>query len=108
MTLGSGGAFKCEWTSNGGGSNILFRIGKRFGSTQNYKDVGNISITYNAKYSPNGTSYLSVYGWTQNPLVITSRITIMAAIIQEAAAQWLTVLNSHFKEREHTEYTSAQ
>jgi len=65
MTVGSKGAFKCEWTSNGSGSNILFRSGKRFNATpQTYDKVGNITISYTAdEYTPNGTSYLSVYGW---------------------------------------------
>jgi len=71
MILKSGGAFSCEWTNNGAGGNILFRSGKRFGSTQSYSQIGEISISYKAKYTPNqgGASYLSVYGWTQTPLV---------------------------------------
>ncbi|MDR0503337.1 MAG: glycoside hydrolase family 11 protein [Treponema sp.] len=71
MTLGSGGNFSCEWATNGSGSNILFRSGKRFGSTQTYSQVGNITIRYTAVFTPGngGASYLSVYCWTQNPLV---------------------------------------
>jgi len=71
MTLGDAGTFTCEWNNTGPGGNILFRSGKRFGSSQTHSSVGNISISYSAKYSPSGggASYLSVYGWTQNPLV---------------------------------------
>jgi len=68
MIIGEGGTFKCEWGSYG---NILFRSGKRFNSSQPYSALGNITITYSAKYTPgeSGVSYLSVYGWTRNPLV---------------------------------------
>jgi len=68
MTLGEGGTFKCEW---GGSGNILFRSGKRYGSNQPHTIYGNFSIKYNARYNPgtSGISYLSVYGWTRNPLV---------------------------------------
>ena len=69
MTIGDEGTFSCEWHSNSGSSNILFRNGKRFGNSRTHKQVGNITITYAAKYNPYGLSYLSVYGWTQNPLV---------------------------------------
>lgn len=69
MTIKDAGTFNCEWSSNGSGSNILFRMGKRFGNSRTHKQVGDISITYAANYSPEGTSYLSIYGWTQNPLI---------------------------------------
>jgi len=68
MTLGEGGAFKCEW---GSGGNILFRSGKRYSSAQPHSVFGNFTIKYSAVYNPgnSGVSYLSVYGWTRNPLV---------------------------------------
>ncbi|MDR0503567.1 MAG: glycoside hydrolase family 11 protein [Treponema sp.] len=68
MTLGEDGAFSCEW---GGGGNILFRTGKRYNATQPHSAYGDFSIKYSAKYNPgtSGVSYLSVYGWTRNPLV---------------------------------------
>ena len=66
MTLNGGGTFSCSWNNIG---NILFRTGKKLGSTQNYQSYGNIVIDYACDYRPNGNSYLSVYGWTQNPLV---------------------------------------
>jgi endo-1,4-beta-xylanase len=59
MTLGEGCNFSCEW---GQVNNILFRKGVRPGS----KDV---KIVYSAVYKPQGNSYLSIYGWFENPLV---------------------------------------
>jgi len=66
MTLTGGGTFTCSWSNI---NNILFRTGKKLGSTQTYQQYGNITIDYACNYQPNGNSYLSVYGWTQNPLV---------------------------------------
>lgn len=66
MTLTSGGTFSAEW---GGINNILFRKGKRFDQTQTHQQIGNMSISYGAEYYPNGNSYLTVYGWTVEPLV---------------------------------------
>ncbi len=58
MILGEGGDFSCTWDAH----NILFRKGIRPGSK-------NQLITYEADYKPNGNSYLTVYGWTKNPLI---------------------------------------
>jgi len=71
MTLGEGGAFNCEWTNKGNGGNILFRSGKRYNSSQSHSKLGRFTINYSATYNPgsSGASYLSVYGWTRNPLV---------------------------------------
>lgn len=66
MTLDSGGTFSCQWSNI---NNALFRKGKRFNETQTHQQVGNISVNYGATYSPNGNSYLCVYGWTVDPLV---------------------------------------
>jgi hypothetical protein len=60
MELGPGGAFSIEWGS--GTENVLARKGLRPGSL-------NQVITYAAEYRPNGNSYLTLYGWTTNPLV---------------------------------------
>jgi len=66
MTLTGPGTFTCSWSNI---NNILFRTGKKLGSTKYYQDYGNIYIDYACNYRPNGNSYLSVYGWTQGPLV---------------------------------------
>ncbi len=66
MTLNSGGTFSAEWNNV---NNILFRKGKKFDETQTHQEIGNISINYGANYQPNGNSYLTVYGWTVDPLV---------------------------------------
>lgn len=66
MTLNSGGTFSAEWSNI---NNILFRKGKKFDETQTHQQIGNISINYGANYQPNGNSYLTVYGWTVDPLV---------------------------------------
>ncbi|WP_423198610.1 glycoside hydrolase family 11 protein [Clostridium cellulovorans] len=66
MTLTGGGTFSCSWSNI---NNILFRTGKKLGSTKTYKDYGKISINYDCNYQPNGNSYMAVYGWTEDPLV---------------------------------------
>lgn len=66
MTLNSGGAFSAQWSNV---NNILFRKGKKFNETQTHQQIGNMSINYSATYQPNGNSYLTVYGWTVDPLV---------------------------------------
>ncbi|NLD47736.1 MAG: glycoside hydrolase, partial [Clostridiaceae bacterium] len=66
MTLNGGGTFSCSWSNI---NNILFRTGKKLGSTKKWQDYGNITINYACDYRPNGNSYMSVYGWTQDPLV---------------------------------------
>ncbi len=66
MTLNGGGAFSCQWSNI---NNALFRTGKKYNETQTHQQLGNISINYACNYQPNGNSYLSVYGWTVDPLV---------------------------------------
>lgn len=67
MILNSGGAFYADW--GGGINNILFRKGKKFDSTQTHQQIGNMTINFGANYNPDGNSYLTVYGWTLEPLV---------------------------------------
>jgi len=59
MTLGEGCNFSCQW---GQVNNILFRKGVRPGSRDEV-------IVYDADYNPQGNSYLSIYGWFEDPLV---------------------------------------
>ncbi|CAG7853260.1 Endo-1,4-beta-xylanase B Short=Xylanase B; AltName: Full=1,4-beta-D-xylan xylanohydrolase B; Flags: Precursor [Serendipita indica DSM 11827] len=55
---GAGGSYSVTWSGNG---NWVGGKGWNPGSAQ--------AISYTADYRPNGNSYLSVYGWTTNPLI---------------------------------------
>jgi len=68
MQLTGPGTFWCNWAD---ARNILFRIGKKLGSEMSYEEYGNILIDYKAShYIQSGSvSYLTVYGWTQDPLL---------------------------------------
>jgi len=66
MTLENGGNFSCQWSNIG---NILCRKGKKFDASKTHNQIGNISIKYDAQFTPGGNSYLCVYGWSKNPLV---------------------------------------
>jgi len=66
MTLTGGSTFTCSWSNI---NNILFRTGKKLGSTKAWQDYGGISLNYTCNYQPNGNSYMAVYGWTKDPLV---------------------------------------
>ena len=66
MILKEDGKFSCSWDNIG---DVLFRIGKRWDSTQTYKEIGNIKVNFEFDYESKGTTYLSIYGWTKNPLV---------------------------------------
>jgi len=55
---GAGGEYSVTWS---GGGDIVGGKGWNPGSARD--------ITFSGTYSPNGNSYLSVYGWTTNPLV---------------------------------------
>ncbi|KAG0648345.1 putative endo-1 [Hyphodiscus hymeniophilus] len=58
FNLGPAGTYTMTWSGNG---NLVGGKGWMPGSAQ--------AIAYSGTYSPNGNSYLSVYGWTTNPLV---------------------------------------
>ena len=66
MTLNSGGTFSANWSNV---HNILFRKGQKFDETQSHQQIGDISIDFGVNYQPRGNSYLTVYGWTVDPLV---------------------------------------
>ncbi|KAG8938635.1 hypothetical protein FRC04_008133 [Tulasnella sp. 424] len=58
-TNGAGGSYSVTWSGNNG--NWVGGKGWNPGSPQ--------AIAYSGTYSPNGNSYLSVYGWTTSPLI---------------------------------------
>jgi len=57
-TNGAAGEYSVTWSGNG---NFVAGKGWNPGSAR--------SINFNANYQPNGNSYLSVYGWSENPLI---------------------------------------
>lgn len=57
-TNGAAGQYSLTWSGNG---NIVGGKGYNPGSAR--------AITFKADYRPQGNSYLSVYGWSRNPLV---------------------------------------
>ncbi|KAL0958434.1 hypothetical protein HGRIS_000576 [Hohenbuehelia grisea] len=59
-TNGNGGQYTLQWSGNNG--NLVGGKGWNPGSN------GRV-INYSGTYTPNGNSYLSVYGWTRNPLI---------------------------------------
>lgn len=64
MVLLGNGAFSCEWSNI---NNCLFRTGKKLGSQKTYNQYGTISCDYEVDYRPNGNSYMTIYGWTEQP-----------------------------------------
>ncbi|HLW08624.1 MAG TPA: glycoside hydrolase family 11 protein [Marinilabiliaceae bacterium] len=69
MTLGTGALFSGYWN---GIENYLARRGLGYNQTQEHQEIGRFEATYNCNYNPSsatGNSYLSIYGWTVEPLI---------------------------------------
>ncbi|KAK8120471.1 glycoside hydrolase [Apiospora kogelbergensis] len=58
-TNGNAGQYSVKWSGNKG--NFVGGKGWNPGSAR--------VINYSGNYSPNGNSYLSIYGWSRNPLI---------------------------------------
>jgi endo-1,4-beta-xylanase len=69
ITLGSGALFSGNWN---GILNYLARRGLNYNQTLEHQEIGEFFATYDCNYNPSsstGNSYLSIYGWTIEPLI---------------------------------------